>query len=107
MLAYRSKAVPLVEAALHIHRLTRFQEELNNAAHREALDLLPSIRGNALLREALYKLCITRHHDRTVNLQPIQVGDFVLRRTEVVACANKNGKLTTNWEGLYKVVAQV
>jgi len=31
---------------------------LNNAALREALDLLPSIRGDALLQEAIYKLCI-------------------------------------------------
>jgi len=85
MLAYGSEAVLPVEVALHTHRLTAFQETLNNAALREALDLLPSVRGNALLRKALYKLRIVRLHNRTVRLQPIQVGDLVLRRTEAVA----------------------
>ena len=56
MLAYGSKAVLPLKVALHTHRLTTFQDELNNEALREALDLLPSIRGDALLRETLYKL---------------------------------------------------
>jgi len=41
ILAYGSKAVLPVEVALHTHRLTTFQEGLNNAALREALNLLP------------------------------------------------------------------
>jgi len=73
-----------------------FQEELNNAPLREALDLLPSVRGNALLREALYKLLFTCPHNQTVKLQPIQVGDFVLRRAEAVARTNEHGKLPAN-----------
>ncbi|KAJ8422532.1 hypothetical protein Cgig2_028312 [Carnegiea gigantea] len=68
-----------------------------------APDLLPLARGDAILREALYKICITRLNDRTVELYPINVGDFVLRCTEAVACAGEHGKLTANWEGLYKV----
>ena len=50
MLAYGSEAILPVEVALHTHQLTTFQEMLNNATLREALDLLPSIRGDALLR---------------------------------------------------------
>jgi len=49
MLTYGSEAVLPVGVALHTHHLTTFQEQLNNAALREALDLLPSIRGDALL----------------------------------------------------------
>jgi len=79
MLAYGSKAVLLVEVALHTHCVTTFQEELNNATLHEALDLLPSVRGDALIGEAFYKFCIAHFHDRTVKLQPIQVGHFVLR----------------------------
>ena len=55
-----------MEVALYTHRLTTCQEELNNAALQEALDLLPSICGDALLREALYKLYITRLNNRVV-----------------------------------------
>ena len=46
----------LVEVALHTHRLTTFQEELNNEALQVALDLLTSVRGDVLLRETVYKL---------------------------------------------------
>ena len=60
-----------MEVVLHTHQLTTFQEELKNAVLREALGLLPSIRGDTLLREAFYKLRITRLHSRTVQLQPI------------------------------------
>jgi len=106
VLAYGSEAVLPVEVALHTHRLTTFQEELNNAALPEALDL-PSIRGDALLREALFKLRITCLHNRTVRLQLIQVGNLVLRRMDVVARAGEHEKLTTNWDNPYKVAAQV
>jgi len=78
MLAYGSEAVLPVEVALHTYQLITFQEELNNAALQEALDLLPSIRADALLREALYKLHIACLHNRSVRLQRIDVGDFIL-----------------------------
>ena len=68
MLAYESEAVLPVEVALHTHHLTTFQEELNNPALREALDLLLVVRGDALLWEALYKLPIARLQDRAVKL---------------------------------------
>jgi len=68
MLAYGSEAVLPVEVAFHTHRLITFQEELNNVALQEALDLLPSIRGDALFREELYKLCITCLNKRAVRL---------------------------------------
>jgi len=90
MLAYGSKAVLPVKVALHTHRLTSFPEALNNVALREPLDLLPFIRGDALFREAFYKLRIAQLHNRTVRLQPIQVEDLVLRRTEAVARAGEH-----------------
>ena len=78
---------------------------MNNTALCEALDLLPSIRGDALFREALYKLRIAPLHNCAVRVQPIQVGDVILRYMEVVAKAGKHGKLTANWEGPHKVNA--
>ena len=68
MLAYGSEAILPVEVALHTHRLTTFQKELNNAALCKALDLLLSVQGDAFLREALYKLHVARLHDRTIKL---------------------------------------
>jgi len=68
MLAYRTEAILPVKVALYTYRLTMFREELNNIALRDALDLLPSVRGDALLREALYKFSIAHLHDRAVKL---------------------------------------
>ena len=107
MLAYGSEAILPIEVALHTHRLTTFQAASNNAALREALDLLPSVCGDSLLREALHKLQIARLHNRAIRIQPIQVADLVLQRTESVARAAEHGKLTANWEGPYKVVSQI
>jgi len=56
MLAYRSEAVLPIKVAPHTHHLTTFQEEPNNEALREDPNLLPSVRGDTLLRETLYKL---------------------------------------------------
>ena len=55
MMAYGSEVVLPIEVALHTYRLTTFQEELNSALLREALDLLPSVQGDALVREGLCK----------------------------------------------------
>jgi len=40
-------------------------------------------------------------------VQPIQVGDLVLRPTGAVARAGEHGKLTSNWEGPYKETSQI
>jgi len=107
MSSYGSEAVLPFQVTLHTHCLTIFQEELNNAALREALDLLPSFRGDALLREVLYKLCIACLHNSAVKLHLINLGDFVLYRTEAVARASEHGKLTENWKGPYKVTTYI
>jgi len=49
MLTYRSEAVLPIEVAIHTYCLTIFQEALNNPVLWEALDLLPSVRGDVLL----------------------------------------------------------
>ena len=46
MLAYGSEAVLPVEVAPRTHRLTTFQEELNNGTLQEVLDLLASVWGS-------------------------------------------------------------
>jgi len=85
MLTYGSKAILPIEVALHTHRLTIFQETLNNVAMWQAFDSVPSVQGNALLHEALYKLCIARLYYRTIKFHPISVGSLVLWRTKVMA----------------------
>jgi len=96
MLTYGSEAVLPIEIALRTHHLTTLQEALNNVALREALDLLPFVRGGALLREALYRLHVARLHDLAVKFHPISVGDVVLCRTKDVARSGEHNKLIAN-----------
>jgi len=51
MFGYGSEAVLPIEVALHTHRSTTFQKEFNNVALREALNLLPSIRSDAIFEK--------------------------------------------------------
>ena len=106
MLIYDSEAVLPVKVALHKHHLTTFQESLNNTALPEALDLLSSIHGDALIYEALYKLWMAQLHDRVVKAQPLYIGNLVLCRTQTVARSCEHDKLMANWEGPCKVVEQ-
>jgi len=46
-------------------------------------------------------------YDRTMQLQPIRVGDLVLHGMEAVACAGEHDKLIANWEGPHKAASKV
>ena len=96
ILTYVSKAMLPIDVALPTHHLITFQEALSNIAPCEALNLLPSVQGDTLLREAIYMLCITRLHDRVVKLGLISIDDMVLLRTEVIARVGEHGELTAN-----------
>ena len=70
MLVYGSEAVLPVEIVVHTHRISTFQDNLNNQAFRDALDSLPIVRGDAYLREEIAKLQMARFHDRKVKKTP-------------------------------------
>ena len=57
-----------MEVELYTHHFTMFLEELNNAGCWEALDLLPSVRGDAYLCERLYKLHLVRLYNCRVKV---------------------------------------
>ena len=96
MLTDAFEAVLPVDVALHSYHLSTFQEALNNVALQEVLDLLPSIWGDALLREMIYKLHVARLHDHTVKFHPINMDDLILSRTKAVVRSGEHGKLTAN-----------
>ena len=86
-------------------RCTEFplEEEVNDEALREELDLVDEIREGAALREARLKQQITLRHDRKVIKREFDVGSLVLRRNQK---ESREGKLATNWEGPYRVRAK-
>jgi hypothetical protein len=100
-LTYGTEAVIPVEIR-EPSRRTKFplEEETNNEALREELDLVDEIREGAALREARLKQQITLRHDQKVIKREFEVGSLVLRRNQK---ESREGKLAANWEGPYRV----
>ena len=48
---------------------------------------------------------MAQRYDKWVKLREFHVGDLVLRRTVSGARDLNDGKLASNWEGLYRVIA--
>ncbi|XP_048492977.1 uncharacterized protein LOC104903462 [Beta vulgaris subsp. vulgaris] len=96
MLVYGSEAVLPIQIEEPTLRVMLYSEDANWAALRMALDQVPEVRGNALLRMQLYKLRITREFNKRVARQTLKEGDIVLRKMEAVGRAKEMGKLTPN-----------
>ncbi|CAJ2652108.1 unnamed protein product [Trifolium pratense] len=75
-------------------------EEQNDEALREELDLVEEIRTGASLKEATLKQKIAAWHDTKVIKREFEVGSLVLRRN----ADSQGGKLAPNWEGPYRVI---
>ncbi|XP_056690478.1 uncharacterized protein [Spinacia oleracea] len=78
-LVYGSEAVLPVEVGIPSPRVTFYDYEENEKKKSHDLDLLPEIRGDALLRAIAQKRKMTRHFNRRVKHKPINQGDWVLR----------------------------
>jgi len=94
MLVYGSEAVLPIELVIRTHRTITFQIAQNNQALREALDLLPLVRGDAYPREEVAKARMARFYNRRVRERPLVVGGLVLRKMEVIGKGASQGKLT-------------
>jgi len=107
MLVYGSEAVLPIELAIRTHRTTTFQTAQNNQASREALNLLPLVRGDAYLHEEVAKARMARFYNRRVRERLLAVGDLVQRKMEAIGKGASQGKLTPNWEGPYIIFEEV
>ncbi|XP_021863577.1 uncharacterized protein [Spinacia oleracea] len=105
LLAYNAEVVLPIEMCESTLRVMLFDK--NAKLMKAALDFLPETRGNAALRQQLYKLRISREYNKKVSRNILKVGDYVLRKMEVVGRANEQGKLTPTWEGPYEIYDEV
>ena len=78
-------------------------EEMNDVALREELDLVEEIRTGEALREASLKQKISMRYDARVIRREFEVGSLVLKRNRK---ESREGKLATNWEGPYHIYAK-
>ncbi|XP_056688345.1 uncharacterized protein [Spinacia oleracea] len=107
LLAYGAEAVLPIEMCEPTLRVMLFDEDANWEMMKAALDVLPETRGNAALRQQLYKLRMTREYNKRFSRRILKVGDFVLRKMEAVGRANEQGKLTPTREGPYEIYEEV
>lgn len=99
MLVYGAEAVLPIEMYEPTLRVMLYDEDANWELMKTHLSFLPEVRGNALLRQQLYKVRMTHEFNKRVTRRPLKKGDLVLRKMETVGRAKEEGKLTPNWEG--------
>ncbi|CAJ2636298.1 unnamed protein product [Trifolium pratense] len=100
-MVYGTEAVIPVEIGEPSRRTEQpLDEEQNDEALREELDLVEEIRTGASLKEATLKQKIAARHDTKVIKREFEVGSLVLRRN----ADSHDGKLAPNWEGPYRVI---
>ncbi|KAK2356969.1 hypothetical protein QL285_094283 [Trifolium repens] len=100
-LVYGTEAVIPVEIGEPSRRTQQpLDEEMNDEALREELDLVEEIRTGASLKEATLKQKVAARHDTKVIPREFDVDSLVLRRN---AKDSHEGKLAPNWEGPYRV----
>lgn len=107
MLVYGTEAVLPIKIPEPSLRMRQFEQDENKSRMRTTLDLFPETRTTAYLRSELCILKMKRYFNRTVKVRPLEVGDLVLRKMEIVGKAGAEGKLTLNWEGSYVIREKV
>ena len=63
-------------------------------------DLLEEAHETTVIRYARYKQTLRRYHERKIRGRILEVGDFVLQRTQ---STKEKHKLSPPWEGPYAV----
>ncbi|RZS27719.1 hypothetical protein BHM03_00061241, partial [Ensete ventricosum] len=98
-LAFGTEVVLPLEVVFQTQRDEEFNQQL-----RENLDLREEKRADAHLRALAYRRAVTKLYNRRVRPRHVEMGDLVLRKTEVSDPTRSCGKLAPNWEGPYRVV---
>ncbi|XP_075101986.1 uncharacterized protein LOC142177397 [Nicotiana tabacum] len=104
-LVYGAEALIPVEVGEPTLRYFQADEESNNEAILINLELLEERKDLAHVRMAAQKQRIKRNYNQRTNLRYFKVGDLVLRKVTQNTRELNAGKLTSTWEGPYRVSA--
>ena len=102
-LVFGAEAVLPVEVGIPSTRVTYYDQYNNDQDKPIKLDLLPEMRGNALLKALAQQQRMTRQFNKLVKPRQFQVGDLVLRKVEATSKIVEKGKLGRNWDRPFKV----
>ncbi|KAH9698184.1 hypothetical protein KPL71_023918 [Citrus sinensis] len=106
-LAFRHKAVVLVEIGMSTYRTEHFDEEQNNKQIYLNLDLLLEKREVASKRAAEHQQRVARYYNQHVRVQQFKVEDWVLRKVNQNTRDPNHGVFSPNWEGPYMILRVV
>lgn len=98
-------AVIPVEVGSPSFRVTHYNPGLNEERVNLHLDLLQERREDAHTMCAAYQRRVAKYYDRKVKLREFKVGDWVLRKVNLMTREPVDGKLAPKWEGPYRIVS--
>jgi len=103
-LSYVTEAVIPVEIGSSSCRASQYDPVHNNEGISLCLDLLQERRDDAQAVGEAYRTRVARYYNKTVNPRKFRVGDWVLRKLNVMTRDSDEGKFNAKWEGPYRVV---
>ena len=104
-MTYGAKAVIPLEANFPTLRTNSFTPSSNDELLGESLDLIEERRKRATIHLAYYHQKLKQGYDVNVKLRPLALGDLVLRKVVGAAKNPSQGKLGSNWEGLFRITS--
>ncbi|XP_073133656.1 uncharacterized protein [Henckelia pumila] len=100
-LAYGAEAVAPTKIGEQSWQVKQYTSSGNDQALRISLDLVDELRDEASIRAERYRVCMTKAYNDRVKPRSFQVGDLVLRKSDILKSV---GKLDPKWKGPYKVI---
>jgi hypothetical protein len=99
------EAVIPVEVGSPSFRVAHYNSGLNEEGVSLHLDLLQEKREDAHAACAAYQNRVARYYDTKVKPRGFKVGDWVLRKVNLMIREPADGKLGPKWEGPYRIVS--
>jgi hypothetical protein len=99
------EAVIPVEVGSPSFRVAHYNPGLNEEGVSLHLDLLQERREDAHTACAAYQSRVARYYDKTVKPREFKVGNWVLRKVNLMTQEPADGKLGPKWEGPYRIVS--
>ena len=104
-LTYGNEAIIPAKIGLTSYKVDNHDEARNDKAIRLQLDLVDEVKAIAEQRLARYQDRMAKHYNSRVRHRDVKVGDLVLRKVIGTVRDPTQGKLGSNWEGLYRITS--
>jgi len=100
-LAEGTEAVISAEVGSPSYKVSQYDPELNDEGIRLNLDLLQERKDDAQTIGEAYRGRVTQYYNKAINPRKFQIGDWVLRKVNLMTRDPSEGKLAAKWEGPY------